>query len=75
MKLVLFAGALTAFALLGSAQAQQPVVLKFSHVVTDDTPKGKGAIRFKELAEAKTKRMVECLSGLGIGRASCRERV
>jgi len=55
MKVVLFAGAVTAFALLGSVQAQQPVVLKFSHVVTDDTPKGKGAIRFKELAEAKTK--------------------
>ena len=57
MKLVLFAGAV--FALLGSAQAQQPVVLKFSHVVTDDTPKGKGAIRFKELAEAKTKGRVK----------------
>jgi len=59
MKLVLFAGAVTAFALLGNAQAQQPVVLKFSHVVTDDTPKGKGAIRFKELAESKTKGRVK----------------
>jgi len=59
VKLVLFAGAAAAFALLGSAQAQQPVVLKFSHVVTDDTPKGKGAIRFKELAEAKTKGRVK----------------
>ena len=59
MKLVQFAGAVIAFALLGSAQAQQPIVLKFSHVVTDDTPKGKGAIRFKELAEAKTKGRVK----------------
>src|SRR5438477_12126931 len=59
MKLVQFAAAVLAFALLGSAQAQQPVVLKFSHVVTDDTPKGKGAIRFKELAEAKTKGRVK----------------
>jgi len=59
MKLVLFAGAVAAFALLGSVQAQQPVVIKFSHVVTDDTPKGKGAIRFKELAEAKTKGRVK----------------
>ncbi len=59
MKLVLFAGAAAAFALLGSVQAQQPVVIKFSHVVTDDTPKGKGAIRFKELAEAKTKGRVK----------------
>jgi C4-dicarboxylate-binding protein DctP len=36
------------------AFAQQPVVIKFSHVVTNDTPKGKGALKFKELAEAKT---------------------
>jgi C4-dicarboxylate-binding protein DctP len=51
--LVLFAGA------VASAQAQQPIVVKFSHVVTDDTPKGKGALRFKELAEAKTKGRVK----------------
>ena len=52
------AAAAAAFALLTAAQAQQPasqpIVLKFSHVVTDDTPKGKGALKFKELAEAKT---------------------
>ncbi|MFC5496133.1 TRAP transporter substrate-binding protein [Caenimonas terrae] len=36
------------------AQAQQPIVLKFSHVVAADTPKGKGALRFKELAEKNT---------------------
>jgi len=58
MKLVQFAGAAIAFALFTGAQAQQPasqsIVVKFSHVVTDETPKGKGAIRFKELAEAKT---------------------
>jgi len=41
------------------AQAQQPIILKFSHVVTDDTPKGKGALKFKELAEAKTKGRVK----------------
>lgn len=34
--------------------AQAPIVLKFSHVVADDTPKGKGALRFKELAEKYT---------------------
>lgn len=34
--------------------AQQPIVIKFSHVVADDTPKGKGALRFKELAEKYT---------------------
>jgi len=59
MKLVQFAAAVIAFALFTAAQAQQPVVVKFSHVVTDETPKGKGAIRFKELAEAKTKGRVK----------------
>jgi len=42
-----------------SVQAQQPIIVKFSHVVTDDTPKGKGALKFKELAEAKTKGRVK----------------
>ena len=37
-----------------AAQAQQPIVIKFSHVVAEDTPKGKGALRFKELAEKMT---------------------
>ena len=38
-----------------SAQtAANPIVIKFSHVVAADTPKGKGAIRFKELAEKAT---------------------
>ena len=36
------------------AQPQAPIVIKFSHVVAPDTPKGKGAQRFKELAEART---------------------
>ena len=34
--------------------AQTPIVVKFSHVVTNDTPKGKGALKFKELAEKYT---------------------
>src|SRR5437660_1437499 len=38
----------------GVAQAQQPIVIKFSHVTTPDTPKGKGAEKFKELAEKYT---------------------
>jgi C4-dicarboxylate-binding protein DctP len=37
-----------------SAMAQAPIILKFSHVVAPDTPKGKGAQRFKELAEQRT---------------------
>lgn len=49
--------AAAALPLLGAslrAQAQQPIVLKFSHVVAADTPKGKGALKFKELAEKNT---------------------
>ena len=47
-----------AFASLG-ALAQAPIVIKFSHVVAPDTPKGKGAQRFKELAEERTKGRVK----------------
>ena len=34
--------------------AQAPIIIKFSHVVAPDTPKGNGALKFKELAEAAT---------------------
>jgi C4-dicarboxylate-binding protein DctP len=37
------------------ALAQAPVVIKFSHVVAPDTPKGKGAERFKQLVEERSK--------------------
>jgi C4-dicarboxylate-binding protein DctP len=40
--------------LSGQALAQQPIVIKFSHVVTPDAPKGKAAVVFKELAEKYT---------------------
>jgi C4-dicarboxylate-binding protein DctP len=59
MKLAHSAFAVLAAALVTTAQAQQPIVLKFSHVVAEDTPKGKGALKFKELAEAKTKGRVK----------------
>ncbi len=42
------------FAVPGIALAQAPIVIKFSHVVANDTPKGKGALKFKELAEKYT---------------------
>ncbi|WP_028104644.1 TRAP transporter substrate-binding protein [Pseudoduganella violaceinigra] len=49
---------LTAFgaALLFASQAwaQAPIVIKFSHVVAPDTPKGQAAERFKLLAEKAT---------------------
>jgi C4-dicarboxylate-binding protein DctP len=43
-----------ALALAGPASAQSPIIIKFSHVVATDTPKGKGAEKFKELAEKYT---------------------
>ncbi|MCD6674145.1 MAG: TRAP transporter substrate-binding protein [Burkholderiaceae bacterium] len=33
------------------AYAQGPMVIKFSHVVAEATPKGQGALKFKEIAE------------------------
>ena len=39
---------------LTAAQAQSPIIIKFSHVTASDTPKGRAADKFKELAEQKT---------------------
>lgn len=36
------------------AWGQTAIVIKFSHVVAETTPKGKGALKFKELAEARS---------------------
>ena len=44
---------------LPAAQAQAPIVIKLSHVVAPDTPKGKGAERFKQLAEERSKGRVK----------------
>ena len=44
------------------AAAQQiaaPIVIKFSHVTTSDTPKGKGADQFRKLAEERTQGRVK----------------
>ena len=40
-------------AIAGMAQAADPIVIKFSHVVADHTPKGQGAALFKKLAEER----------------------
>ncbi len=53
-KLILAAASVAALTLVGPASAQSPVVIKFSHVVASDTPKGKAAEKFKELAEKYT---------------------
>ncbi|MBU0751136.1 MAG: TRAP transporter substrate-binding protein [Gammaproteobacteria bacterium] len=42
-----------------SAMAQQPIVIKFSHVVATETPKGKAAEYFKKLAEERTQGKVK----------------
>ncbi|MGX1169939.1 C4-dicarboxylate-binding protein DctP [Bradyrhizobium sp. USDA 372] len=51
---VLFAALSAPLLAPATAQAQGPIVIKFSHVVANDTPKGKGALKFKELAEKYT---------------------
>ncbi len=48
-----------AFSAALPAAAQAPIVIKFSHVVATDTPKGKGAEYFKKLAEERTKGKVK----------------
>lgn len=53
LKLTLLTISTAAF-FCGSALAQAPIVIKFSHVVASETPKGKAAERFKELAEKTT---------------------
>lgn len=50
---------LVAMALAGPAPAQQPIIIKFSHVVALNTPKGKGAEQFKKLAEERTRGKVK----------------
>jgi C4-dicarboxylate-binding protein DctP len=53
LRFALAAVAAAMLAATGAASAQQPIIVKFSHVVAIDTPKGKGAEKFKELAEKR----------------------
>ena len=59
-SLAALAGA-TALALTMAAPAfaQDKIIIKFSHVVAPDTPKGKGAAKFEELAELYTNGAVD----------------
>jgi C4-dicarboxylate-binding protein DctP len=41
-------------AVAAPGHAAGPILIRFSHVVADDTPKGKAALRFKEAAERRT---------------------
>jgi len=52
-QLLAIAAALGTALLPMAVAAQAPMVIKFSHVVAENTPKGQGALKFKELAEKK----------------------
>src|SRR3979411_917507 len=54
MRKLILAVAAAVFMAPAAAVAQSPIIIKFSHVVANDTPKGKGALKFKELAEKYT---------------------
>ena len=53
-KWLLAAAAAAIFMAPSAGMAQAPILIKFSHVVAPNTPKGKGAEKFKELAEKYT---------------------
>src|SRR3954449_9858064 len=53
-KIAIVLGAALSLALATPALAQSQIVIKFSHVVAPNTPKGKGSEKFKELAEKYT---------------------
>lgn len=55
---ILLVGAAVVLA-AGVQAADEPIVIKFSHVVAQDTPKGKAADRFKQLAEERTQGKVK----------------
>ena len=54
MAYVRVVAALIACAFATSVWAAEPIIIKFSHVVAQDTPKGQAAERFKELADKYT---------------------
>ena len=56
MKFRILVAAICALGFAASnVAAQQPIVIKFSHVVAVNTPKGKGADYFKKVVEERTK--------------------
>ena len=59
MKLLLVACAVAAAVIAVPVAAQQPIIIKFSHVAAPDTPKGQAANEFKRLTEERTKGRVK----------------
>lgn len=58
-QIVLALAAIAGLGMGSSSFAQEPVIIKFSHVLAVDTPKGKAAEYFKKLAEERTKGKVK----------------
>jgi C4-dicarboxylate-binding protein DctP len=54
MHKLILAASVAVLALTAPARADDPIVIKFSHVVAPNTPKGLAAEKFKELAEKYT---------------------
>src|ERR1700730_12482500 len=54
MGLVAIAACLAGALASVTARADDPIVIKFSHVVAPDTPKGKAALKLMQLAEERT---------------------
>lgn len=48
-----------AFVFTHTAYAADPIIIKYSHVVADQSPKGQAALKFKELVEKKFPGVVE----------------
>jgi C4-dicarboxylate-binding protein DctP len=59
MKLSVVLSALSLALVTFATQAAEPIVIKFSHVVAPDTPKGRAADYFKKLAEERSKGRVK----------------
>jgi len=59
LLLLLLAGVLACMP--PGAHSEEPILIKFSHVVAPDTPKGKAAERFRQLAEQATHGRVRVL--------------
>lgn len=52
-KSLVCALSLTIAGVLSTAQADEPITIKFAHVVAEHTPKGQGALLFKKLVEER----------------------
>jgi C4-dicarboxylate-binding protein DctP len=59
MKPIVTLSAVLSLALSGMACAQEPILIKFSHVAAIDTPKGQAAEHFKQQVEKRTKGRVK----------------